>query len=147
MTMKSKNTRGIRNNNPLNIRFTRPHLWLGQTEGTDKEFCTFRSMEWGLRAGLYLLTKYHSQYGLHTVKAIISRWAPPSDGNDTASYIREVTNNMGGNFEMPRNMYSLYLLARGMCRVESGYVLDEETFCKAYCQLPEKMQKYWQGND
>ena len=145
--MKSKTSRGIRNNNPLNIRFTRPHLWLGQTEGTDKEFCTFRSMEWGLRAGLYLLTKYHSQYGLHTVKAIISRWAPPSDGNDTASYIREVTNNMGGIGNLPRMMNSLYKLARGMCRVESRYVLDEENFCKAFGLLPEKMQIYWQGKD
>lgn len=145
--MKSKISRGIRNNNPLNIRFTRPHLWLGQTDGTDKEFCTFRSMEWGLRAGLYLLTKYHRQYALRTVKAIISRWAPPSDGNDTASYILEVTNTLGGNGNLPRKMNSLFLLSRAMCWVESRYVLDEETFCNAFGLLPEKMQIYWQGKD
>ena len=64
---------------------------------------------------------------------------------DTKSYIREVTNTMGGIGNLPRMMNSLYKLARGMCRVESRYVLDEENFCKAFGLLPEKMQKYWQG--
>jgi hypothetical protein len=52
---------------------------------------------------------------------------------------------MGGIGNLPRMMNSLYKLARGICRVESRYVLDEDNFCKAFGLLPEKMQKYWQG--
>ena len=37
-----------------------------------------------------LLRRYYVFYGLHTVAKVISRWAPPADGNDTDAYIRQV---------------------------------------------------------
>ena len=84
--------RGIRNNNPLNIRRTQTTTWWGQkTENLkDPAFCEFTEMKYGYRAAFRLLMKYYRKYGLHSVQAIINRWAPPSDGNATNAYVKQV---------------------------------------------------------
>lgn len=46
-------------------------------------------MEFGIRAMCRILLTY-KQRDIVTVSSIISTWAPPSDGNDTASYISHV---------------------------------------------------------
>lgn len=79
--------RGIRNNNPLNIRKGSP--WQGlRTEQTDSEFCQFISMEWGFRAAFKVLFTYLAKR-VDTVDKIIRRWAPPSE-NNTENYITTV---------------------------------------------------------
>lgn len=89
MTRLCRNSRGIRNCNPLNIRRTNTK-WKGlRPEVTDKAFCEFVSLPWGFRAAFLNLRTYWSR-GWRTVDAIISHWAPPSDGNNTAAYIRRV---------------------------------------------------------
>ena len=48
--------RGIRNLNPLNIRRTSTTQWQGVAEvQRDREFVTFKSMRWGIRAACCLL--------------------------------------------------------------------------------------------
>ena len=43
--------RGIRNNNPLNIRRTAKDQWKGlRAQQTDASFCQFESLEYGWRA-------------------------------------------------------------------------------------------------
>ena len=85
--------RGIRNNNPLNIR--RGSSWAGlRPEQTDRAFCQFVSMVYGWRAAFMLMRSYYYKYNLRTVRAIISRWAPPEDGNDTGQYINIVCQGM-----------------------------------------------------
>lgn len=82
--------RGIRNNNPLNIRRSKDQ-WKGlsKTQG-DRSFCQFETLEYGWRAAFYLLTRtYYFKYRLYTVRAIVSRWAPPSE-NNTEAYIANV---------------------------------------------------------
>ena len=88
--------RGIRNNNPLNIRRT-ASKWQGmKSEVTDKAFCQFESMEWGWRAAFHLLTRnYYQKHGLNTIRGIVSRWAPPQDHNNTEAYIRNVSKRTG----------------------------------------------------
>ena len=86
--------RGIRNNNPLNIRHS-PSRWQGMAvEQTDPSFVQFRSMAYGYRAACKLLQSYWQRFRKEgkpfTVRTIISRWAPPEDNNDTESYIRSV---------------------------------------------------------
>lgn len=83
--------RGLRNNNPLNIRRGRSR-WLGARRTvTDKEFEEFEHLSFGYRAAWILLKNYHSFIimagGSYTLAAIIHRWAPPEDGNDTHAYI------------------------------------------------------------
>ena len=74
--------RGIRNNNPLNIRRSKDQ-WQGlRAQQTDASFCQFESMEYGWRAAFYLLTRTY-------IRMIISKWAPPQE-NLTATYIENV---------------------------------------------------------
>jgi hypothetical protein len=82
--------RGIRNNNPLNIRRSKDQ-WKGlRAQQTDAEFCQFESMEYGWRAAFYLLTRtYYHKYRLYTIRMIINKWAPPNE-NQTAKYIENV---------------------------------------------------------
>ena len=89
-----KTPKGIRNNNPLNIRHS-PNRWEGMAEEqTDPDFVQFRSMAYGYRAAFKLLQSYYRRFRKEgkpfTVRNIISRWAPPQDGNDTEAYIRSV---------------------------------------------------------
>ena len=81
--------RGIRNNNPLNIRRGKDQ-WKGlRAQQTDASFCQFESLEYGWRA-FYLLTRtYYHKYRLFTIRAIISKWAPPNE-NLTSTYIANV---------------------------------------------------------
>ena len=86
--------RGIRNNNPLNIR-RGTSRWVGRREiVTDKEFEEFTSMPFGYRAAWKLMDTYRirlRQAGeSYTLENIIHRWAPPEDGNDTTAYLRTV---------------------------------------------------------
>ena len=94
---KSKITRGVRNCNPLNIKYSERNKWQGKVplqEKKDQVFEEFRSMEYGLRAALKLITKYCLE-GTDTPRAIISKWAPASaDGNHTKEYIEYVERRM-----------------------------------------------------
>ena len=82
--------RGIRNNNPLNIRRSKD-LWMGlRAQKTDSAFCQFETLEYGWRAAFYLLTRtYYHKYRLYTIRMIINKWAPPNE-NQTSKYIENV---------------------------------------------------------
>lgn len=87
--------RGIRNNNPLNIERTRKTLWTGLASvQTDRRFCQFISMDWGLRAAFKVLDTYYWKHHLMTLAHIIGRWAPESE-NQTTLYIRTVAQRSG----------------------------------------------------
>ena len=86
-------SRGLRNNNPGNIRLSRT-LWQGEVRPSrDKEFCQFRSMAYGSRALMKLLQNYRRNNGCRTMADFISRWAPPVE-NNTSGYIRRVCTEM-----------------------------------------------------
>jgi hypothetical protein len=80
--------RGVRNNNPGNIRKGDP--WFGLTGIDDGGYCTFEKPEHGIRAIAKVLQSYQSKHGLTTIRQMIYRWAPPADSNDTESYIDDV---------------------------------------------------------
>lgn len=88
--MNAKLPRGIRNNNPLNIRKSSTP-WLGKkAESTDPSFEQFTSLEYGLRAGLINIRTYLKRDRLQDITQIINKWAPDSDGNNTKAYIEAV---------------------------------------------------------
>ena len=93
--------RGIRNNNPLNIRRC-ADKWKGLSRTqNDPSFCQFESMEWGWRAAFYLLTRtYYHKYRLYTIRGIIQKWAPPIE-NKTQAYIDNVSRLTGINPDEP----------------------------------------------
>ncbi len=85
--------RGIRNNNPGNIRHG--ENWRGLArEQTDPAFCVFTSPVYGIRAMGRILLNYQRLYGLKTVREIVSRWAPPSE-NDTDAYVAHAAEALG----------------------------------------------------
>lgn len=90
---KRNQPRGVRNNNPLNIRIG--NNWRGEAlVSKDAEFETFSHPKYGFRAGAKLLRNYQNRYGLNTVRAIIGRFAPPNE-NHTDNYIKFVSDQIG----------------------------------------------------
>ncbi|EBF0843736.1 structural protein [Salmonella enterica subsp. enterica serovar Thompson] len=93
--MTIQTPRGIRNNNPGNIRWGDD--WKGlvpKDQRTDKSFCQFTTPEYGIRAMIIILRNYQRKYGLNTVSGIIKRWAPPNE-NNTQAYINSVAQATG----------------------------------------------------
>ena len=93
--------RGIRNNNPLNIRRGKDQ-WKGlRAQQQDAQFCQFETLEYGWRAAFCLLTRtYYHQYRLWTIRQIVSRWAPPNE-NNTRAYIDNVCRLTGISADEP----------------------------------------------
>lgn len=86
--------RGIRNNNPGNIR--KGDNWDGLDLTKTKEekaFCVFKEVRYGIRALTKILINYNRRYGIDTVDGILKRYAPPAE-NDTASYIDHVAKEL-----------------------------------------------------
>ena len=89
-------SRGIRNDNPLNIRHGKSQ-WVGMREKqTDKSFVQFTARVYGYRAAFVLLKNYIGK-GKDTIGKIIAKWAPSSDGNNTQSYINYVSKSTAIN--------------------------------------------------
>lgn len=138
MTMENKKKmlpRGLRNNNPLNIRRT-ANLWQGLSkEQNDPDFFQFESMAWGYRAAFVVLRTYRNRYGINTVERIVRRWAPEKDGNDTEYYIRKVTVLTGLERKQivddqdPKTMMNL---VAAMSRVENGVPARQVEVCKGW---------------
>lgn len=82
--MATATSRGMRNNNPLNIELG--DSWQGlRREQTDGRFCQFTSLEYGYRAAFIIIRNYlRKRPPVDTVKAIVERWAPSSENNTTA---------------------------------------------------------------
>lgn len=137
MTEK-KLPRGIRNNNPLNIR--KGNNWKGERPtSTDGEFEQFVSMQWGIRAGFKILKNYMTGYGgrvkaLSNIHDIIHRWAPPNENNCRA-YIDSVC-RFSGLHEFERLQFSdrnkMLALVDGMIRVECGQPVSLDIIASAY---------------
>lgn len=129
----SKIPRGIRNNNPLNIRVG--NTWLGEvTNPTDNEFEQFVHVCYGLRAGFILLKRYINRYKLNTIEKIISRWAPHNE-NNTRSYINQVARGMNINPDTPllyEDKDTMCALVYEMVYVENGQHIQMSEIVAAY---------------
>ena len=136
--MKTKLPRGMRNNNPLNIRHSASR-WQGmRAEQTDKAFVQFISMVMGYRAAWRTLETYFKRFEAErqpfTPRAIIYRWAPPEE-NDSEAYLRTVCGlgGLAGNAPLvqPSRAHDrmereklINLLAAMTC-VENGVKMEE----------------------
>jgi len=91
-------TRGLRNNNPLNIRENAgtDFDWEGERlTDDDPAFEEFESDAYGFRAGVRILRSYASR-GVVTLDQIIATWAPSIE-NDTQNYLEFVAEGAGWN--------------------------------------------------
>lgn len=129
----TKTPRGIRNNNPLNIRIG--NTWLGEvSDPTDSNFEQFVHIKYGLRAGFCILRRYIRRYKRNTVRKIVTAWAPSTE-NNTERYIELVCKfgcldaDAEIRFEDSLTMCSL---VQAMARVEVGETIPLQTIEDAY---------------
>jgi predicted secreted protein len=85
-------SRGLRNNNPGNIEYGDFAKGRGAT-GTDGRFAKFNNPAQGVQAMAALLRSYQGR-GLSTVREMIDRWNPKSDGQPK-NYVSDVAKAMG----------------------------------------------------
>lgn len=115
-------SRGIRNNNPGNIRKSKDK-WQGLADvQTDKEFFTFKSSVWGIRAMARILIKYQDDHELNTIRKIIYRWAPPVE-NNTKAYVNAVAKRTGFDADQELNLHEfsdLFPLIKAVIQHENG---------------------------
>jgi hypothetical protein len=105
--------RGVRNNNPFNIRKNEADKWQGLSAvQSDPDFCVFDEPVYGIRAGMRNLIAAQDKHARRTVTDIITAYAPPSE-NDTAAYIKAVALHMGVNSRDVLDMHD-YSCLRGI---------------------------------
>ncbi len=116
--------RGIRNNNPGNIRrIGKPPPWRGLSadQSADPAFLVFDAPLWGLRALARTLYTYWDKYRLKTVRSIITRYAPPVE-NDTGAYVAQVAAALNVRPDAPiaATPETWVALMRAIVRQENG---------------------------
>lgn len=130
--------RGIRNNNPLNIRIS-PAGWKGKiTPSRDLEFETFSSMILGIRAAMVNMRTHILQDSRRcittTISREIARWAPASE-NNTGQYVRLVCDRAGispdDTLDIQRKSM-VCKLCQAMAWMETGVAIDLTEFESAY---------------
>lgn len=125
----ASNVRGIRNNNPGNIREAAGggDAWRGErATDDDPAFEEFTEMRYGVRAAAIVFRNYQARHGLRTVAQLINRWAPPVE-NDTASYVNAVAKRVGVDAFAPVDLSNgelLYRFLRAVFRHECGIAAE-----------------------
>lgn len=131
--MKKQLPRGLRNNNPGNIRLSSTR-YLGEVDSTDSAFKQFKTMAHGYRAMFVLLHTYQKRYRLNTIEDMVSRYAPAVE-NHTKAYIDAVSEWSGvpatsritttnGDIMVP--------VVAAMSRVENGVFANMDDVAKGW---------------
>lgn len=128
-------SRGLRNNNPLNIRKNGGKPFDGEIiPSADPSFKQFEDMAHGYRAAFVILNTYRVKHGLTQLGEMIARWAPASE-NDTNVYIRTVCKRTGYadvSTVDTRNEYQMKRIVAAMSFVENGVEPDPEQITQGW---------------
>ena len=99
---EKKLPRGMRNNNPLNVRLYPNSSWVGMKENQeDLAFVQFTTLVYGYRAALIIIGRTYYKRGWNTVEAILTHFAPASENNTKAyinTVVKEMRETLGANF-------------------------------------------------
>ena len=118
--------RGLRNNNPGNIRKGGVPYQGEIVPSKDESFRQFTTMAYGYRAMFVVLHTYQRKYGINTIADMVARYAPSTE-NHTETYIEAVAEWSGvpatshitttnGDVMMP--------IVAAMSKVENGVPAD-----------------------
>jgi hypothetical protein len=111
-------TRGLRNNNPGNLRRTSDQ-WQGLAPvQTDPDYFQFVRPEDGIRAMAVTLRNYRAG-GRNTIRKIITRWAPPTE-NNTPAYVTSVSNYAGIDPDQQLVDSDMLVVIAGIINHENG---------------------------
>lgn len=126
--------RGIRLNNPGNIK--RNHIkWQGMSDiQPDPVFCSFRSPEYGIRAMVKILMTYNGR-GIDTIREIVSSWAPKFE-NPLENYINFVSDKTLTKPDEPldiENPHDIIPVLKAIVHFENGQQpYEPNVYTKAY---------------
>src|ERR1700760_3398281 len=95
-------TRGMRNNNPGNIRHSKDKWQSLAAQQPDADFCTFENPIYGIRAIARILINYQDEQGINTISAIFTEWSPPKE-NPTAALIKNALERTGFDADQQLN--------------------------------------------
>lgn len=122
--------RGLRDNNPGNIRPNDSYKWDGQI-GSEGGYCVFIDVEHGIRAMAKDLVAKIGKDKLNTITLYVPKYAPPADNNNTQGYIYTVCHLTGflPNQGLVADQYTISKLVKAHISVEigphyAGYVTD-----------------------
>lgn len=119
-------SRGLRNNNPGNIRKNTIRYDGEIVPSQDDSFKQFADMAYGYRAMFVILYTYQKKYGLTNIEQFVMRYAPPSE-NNSSHYIKNVSKWSGHNQRAPLNVLTksdMMPLVAAMSRMENGVEAD-----------------------
>lgn len=125
------NVRGLRNNNPGNIKEFKGDKtqWVGERATDDDPVMEeFTMMHFGVRAALKVFETYQRKHHLNTIRKWIERWAPPSE-NDTEAYIEYVCARTGRGADEEVDCYDRIFMnsfLRAVFRMENGPLADTQ---------------------
>lgn len=143
---------GIKLNNPCNI--CKGSQWKGLRQYQfPSRFCDFENHIYGIRAFLIVLRTYVVKHAIRSVRGFVNRYAPAGDGNNNpgkyAAYILNRWRTLGFDvsqdslvfdkswfslnvYEWSDKQLLLYCFVNSVCKVETGFNLTADDFCKAY---------------
>lgn len=111
--------KGIRNHNPMNLRYYPAIQWDGQIDPDSDGYARFSTVEFGIRAGVKNLVNGYFARGINTPRTIITRYAP-SHENPTDAYIEFIADQM--NIEKDE---AIQLTRNNMIRLTSAIIRFE----------------------
>lgn len=123
-------TRGLKNNNPFNMNRTLT-MWLGEVQGDDERFASFKTLEYGIRAGLINLYNGYFSNRL-TVRRIVMKYSPPQDNKSkedpdgmisVEGYIKTIVKRSGVGSEEIVSKGSWLKVAEAILYHENGMVV------------------------
>jgi len=135
-------TRGLRNNNPLNIRHNGDTFQGEIRPSRDSAFKQFSTPAYGYRAAFVTLATYLGQ-GRNTIEKIVRSWAPQVE-NDTDGYIAAVEKYSGVKRDKVLTAQSgedYVKIVMAMSRVENG-VMASGTDVRAGLDLQNKLKSH-----
>lgn len=117
-------------NNPGNLRNT-SIKWGGEVTLPSDTFESFDTIENGIRAMYANLQAYANLHNIRTIRGIINRWAPATDGNNVNNYISRVVNETGIGADDQLSMFDYPKVIVAMSKVEATYPVQLDTVKKA----------------
>jgi hypothetical protein len=141
---EKKQPRGIRNNNPGNIRLNKANDWLGKVpadKNTDGSFEQFTDYKFGVRALIMLLRNYIKDKR-DTITTIFDAFAPATE-NNTQAYIKFVAKRLGigekDTIKPTRDI--MKALVQAIAKMENGVeAVTDAQFDEGFNELPQNIK-------
>lgn len=140
----NKAPRGIRNNNPGNLVYSKVNDWLGKVpkdKNTDGTFEQFTDYKYGVRALIILLRNY-IKGDRNTISKIFAEYAPVTE-NNTQEYINFVAKRTGikADARLTATKDIIKALSQAIAKMENGQeAITDAQFEEGFTELPQNLK-------